>query len=59
MEHKKTKMSKEEILGKISTLIKQNISDKQIIEQLLGLIDDYGIESYGEGNDDANAPEFY
>lgn len=52
-------MSKEELLGKISTLIKQNISDKQIIEQLLGLIDDYGIESYGEGEDDANKPEFY
>lgn len=55
----KTKMSKEEILGKISILIEQNISDKQIIEQLLGLIDDYGIESYGEGEDDANKPEFY
>ena len=52
-------MSKEEILGKISILIEQNISDKQIIEQLLGLIDDYGIESYGEGEDDANKPELY
>lgn len=52
-------MSREEILGKISTLIKQNISDKQIIEQLLELIDDYGIESYSEGHDEATDPRFY
>ena len=52
-------MSKEEVLNKISTLIEQNISDKQITKQLLKLIDDYGIESYSEGHDEATDPKFY
>ena len=50
---------KHQLWNKISILINQHINDKQIAEQLLGLIDDYGIESYGEGSDDANLPEFY
>ncbi len=58
-ENKLLKENKYQIWGKISLLINQHISDKQVVKQLLDLIDDYGIESYGEGEDDANKPEFY
>ena len=52
-------MNKHQLWNRIETLINQHINDKQISEQLLGLIDDYGIESYGEGSDQAEQPEFY
>ncbi len=52
-------MNKYQLWNRIETLINQHINDKQIAEQLLGLIDDYGIESYGEGSDQAEQPEFY
>jgi hypothetical protein len=52
-------MNKYQLWNRIETLINQHINDKQISEQLLGLIDDYGIESYGEGSDQAEQPEFY
>ena len=58
-ENKLLKENKYQIWGKISLLINQHISDKQVVKQLLDLIDDYGIESYGEGEDDTNQPEFY
>jgi hypothetical protein len=52
-------LNRHQLWDRIKTLINQHINDKQISERLLGLIDDYGIESYGEGSDDANLPEFY
>ena len=52
-------MNKYQLWNRIETLINQHINDKQISEQLLRLIDDYGIESYGEGSDQAEQPEFY
>ncbi len=52
-------MNKYQLWNRIETLINQHINDKQISEQLLRLVDDYGIESYGEGSDQAEQPEFY
>lgn len=52
-------MNKHQLWNRIETLINQHINDKQISEQLLRLVDDYGIESYGEGSDQAEQPEFY
>jgi hypothetical protein len=50
---------REEILENITLLIKEEIKDKQIANELLDLIDDYGIECYSKGCDDTDQPEFY
>lgn len=40
---------REEILENITLLIKEEIKDKQIANELLDLIDDYGLECYNMG----------